>query len=576
MPDRPAIVIVDDEPRALTAMLDALTRRFGADYRVAPHLSPGEALESLETMRKAGEEVALIIADQWMKGQNGSEFLARARLLAPAAKRALLVAWGDRSASATILRGCALGELDNYLYKPWAPAEVHLYPLVSEFLSEWTQVHRPAMELVRVIGDELSPRSNEIRELLGRNGVPHGFYPSGGRDAVRLLEEHGIEPIRLPIVILLDGSALHAPTNAEIADAIGGAPSELSCDLAVVGAGPAGLAAAVYAGSEGLRTIVIERYVIGGQAGASSLIRNYLGFPRGISGAELTQRAYQQAWLFGAKYVFAREVVGLRADGSARILTLADGRAVTARAVVLASGARYRHLEASGIGRFEGLSVFYTTFGDPRIVQDLDVAVAGGGNSAGQAVVHLARYARRVTLVVRGRSLEAGMSDYLVRQIRESKNVEVRLRSEIVAVAGGDRLERMTVRDTATGVEEQVPARVLFVLIGALPHTDWLAGVVQRDPAGFVATGADVGRDSWTEERPPLRLETSMPGVFAAGDVRLGALKRVAAAVGEGAVVVQNVHEYLDTLAGDHGDRPRSAGFADAPRASGPMQADFR
>jgi thioredoxin reductase (NADPH) len=548
MGDRPAIVILDDEPAALAAMLDALTRRFGADYRVVPHLSARGALDDLARMRKEGEEVALVVADQWMPEMNGNEFLGRAHEAAPGAKRALLVAWGDRTASRTILQACAFGELDNYLYKPWAPAEVHLYPLVSEFLAEWTRLHRPGMEVVRIVGEELSPRSNEIRELLGRNGVPHGFYAAGSPEAVRLLEEHGIEAPTLPIVILLDGSALFDPTNAEIADAIGGNPRELSCDLAIVGAGPAGLAAAVYAGSEGLRTLVVERYVIGGQAGASSLIRNYLGFPRGIGGAELTQRAYQQAWLFGAKYVFAREVVRLRADGQARVLSLSDGREITARAVVIATGARYLRLAVPAVARFEGRSVFYTTFGEMRVVRDLDVAVVGGGNSAGQAVLHLARFARRVTLVVRAGSLEAGMSDYLIRQIQRTPNVEVRLRSEVVDAEGGHRLEKISIRDGVTGAAETVPARILFVLIGARPHTDWLAGAVQRDPRGYVATGSNVDLDGWPVVRRPLRYETSMPGVFAAGDVRLGSVQRVAAAVGEGSVVVQHVHQYLDLL----------------------------
>jgi len=545
MPDRPAIVVVDDEPAALAAMLDALARRFGADYRVVPHLSAREALDGIGRMRADGEEVALVVADQWMPEMNGNELLGRVRATCPHAKRALLVAWGDRSASHTILQACALGELDNYLYKPWSPAEVHLYPLVSEFLAEWTRLHRPAMELVRVVGEEGAPRSNEIRELLGRNGVPHGFYPAGSREAQRLLAEHGIEAPVLPVVVLLDGSALLAPTNAEIADAIGGGPRELTCDVAVVGAGPAGLAAAVYAGSEGLRTLVVERYVIGGQAGASSLIRNYLGFPRGIGGAELTQRAYQQAWLFGAKFVFAREVTELRAEGATRVLRLSDGRAIAARAVVIATGARYRRLEVPSVARFEGRSVFYTTFGEIRLVRDLDVAVVGGGNSAGQAVVHLAQFARRVTLVVRGDDLGAGMSDYLVQQIRHARNVDVRLRSEVVDGEGGYLLERIAIRGPGGSVEA-IPARLLFVLIGATPHTDWLAGAVRRDARGFVVTGTDLDPAAWPLSRPPLRMETSLPGVFAAGDVRLGSVQRVAAAVGDGSVVVQNVHAHLE------------------------------
>jgi thioredoxin reductase (NADPH) len=546
MADRPVIVIVDDEPTALAAMLDALNRRFGADYRVVPYLSAQQGLDGIAKMQKEGDEIALVVADQWMPEMQGNEFLGRARVLAPNAKRALLVGWGDRTASRTILQACALGELDNYLYKPWAPAEVHLYPLVSEFLAEWTRVHRPAMELVRVVGDEHSPRANEIQEFLGRNGVPHGFYASGSRSATRVLEEHGIEARPVPIVILLDGSALFDPTNAQIADAIGGGPHDLRCDVAIVGAGPAGLAAAVYAGSEGLRTLVVERYVVGGQAGASSLIRNYLGFPRGIGGAELAQRAYQQAWLFGARYVFAREVVRVRAEGEKRIVSLSDQREIVARAVVIATGARYRRLEVPAIEPFEGRSVFYTTFGDPRVLHDLDIAVVGGGNSAGQAVVHLSRFARRVTLVVRSESLEAGMSDYLVQQIRHTPNVEVRLRSEIVDGGGGHRIEKVSIQDRATGSVDVVPVRMVFVLIGALPHTGWLEGVVQRDARGFVATGEDVSPESWHLSRRPLRFETSMPGVFAAGDVRLGSLQRVASAVGEGALVVQQVHAFLE------------------------------
>ena len=545
MAERPVIAIVDDEPTALASMLDALNRRFGADYRVLPFLSATQALDGVARLRKDGEEIALIVADQWMPEMQGNEFLGKTRVLAPNAKRALLVGWGDRTASRTILQACAFGELDNYLYKPWAPAEVHLYPLVSEFLAEWTRLHRPAMELIRVVAEEDSPRANEIREFLGRNGVPHGFYAAGSRPAARILEEHGIESRALPIVILLDGTALYEPTNAQMADAIGGGPSELRCDVAIVGAGPAGLATAVYAGSEGLKAFVVERYVVGGQAGASSLIRNYLGFPRGIGGAELTQRAYQQAWLFGARYVFAREVVGLRADGEQRILHLSDGRDITARAVVIATGARYRRLESPGIGSFEGRSVFYTTFGETRVMQDLDIAVVGGGNSAGQAVVHLSRFARRVTLVVRAANLEEGMSSYLIQQIRHAPNIEVRLRSEVVDAAGGHRIEQVSIRNAATGEVDVVPVRLVFVLIGALPHTGWLDGTVQRDGRGFVATGADVDRERWHLSRSPLRFETSMPGVFAAGDVRLGALPRVAAAVGEGAAVVQQLHQYL-------------------------------
>ena len=539
-------MVVDDEQASLVAMLDALTRRFGGDYRVVPHLSAATALDAVSKIKEDGEEIALVIADQWMPEMTGNEFLGRVHSIEPMAKRALLVAWGDHAASPTILQGCALGELDNYLYKPWTPAEVHLYPLVSEFLSEWTQIHRPGMELIHIVGDDLSARSNEVRELLNRNGVPYGFHHTTSPMAKRLSQELGAELTALPAVFLLDGSVLADPTNAEIMDAIGESPRELSCDVAVVGGGPAGLAAAVYAGSEGLRTLVIERHVIGGQAGASSLIRNYLGFPRGISGAELTQRAYQQAWLFGAKFVFAREVTRLRSDGVKKVLTLSDGREITAMAVIVATGAKYRRLEVPDIDRFVGRSVFYTTFGETRLVRDLDVAVTGGGNSAAQAVIHLATYARRVTLVVRANSLESGMSDYLLQQIRHAPNIEVRLGAEVVAAEGDERMERLAIRDRTSNAVETIPAKLLFVLIGAMPHTDWLAGVVQRDAEGFIATGHDVALGAWPVDRKPMSFETSVPGIFAAGDVRLGSMKRVASAVGEGAGVVQQVHQYME------------------------------
>lgn len=545
MADRPVILVVDDEPASLAVLLEALTRRFGNDYRVAPYLSPRAALEAVAQMRSSGEELALAIADQWMPEMDGREFLARVGRMERSARRGLLVAWGDKAASPAILHGCALGDIDNYLYKPWSPAEVHLYPLVSEFLAEWTQAYRPRMELVRVVGEELSPRSQELRELLGRNGIPYGFYQLGSPPADRLVKEMGLDASRLPVVVLVDGTALVDPSNAAIMDAVGEPHEDLSCDLAVVGAGPAGLAAAVYGASEGLRTLVVERDVVGGQAGSSALIRNYLGFPRGISGADLTQRAYQQAWLFGAKYVFAREVVRLSERGAERLLTLSDGREIEARAVIIATGARYRRLEVESVERFVGAGVYYTGFADARMVQDRDVAVAGGGNSAGQAVLHLARHARRVTLVVRAGSLEQGMSDYLVQQIRRTPNVDVRLRAEVVDADGGVRLERISVREGGRDTPAEIPAQILFVAIGALPHTAWLSGTLQRDDRGYVLTGPAVDARAWPLPRPPMRLETSMPGVFAAGDVRHASVKRVASAVGEGSIAVQLVHEHL-------------------------------
>jgi thioredoxin reductase (NADPH) len=548
--ERPTILIVDDEPTALASMLDALTRRFGGDYRVEPHLSARSALDAVSRLKADGEEIALVIADQWMPEMTGNEFLGQVRIIEPTAKRALLVSWGDREASPVILQACALGQLDNYLYKPWAPAEVHLYPYVSEFLAEWTRLHRPGMELIHIVGDEFSTRAIEIRELLDRNGIPYGYHPTGTPLARQLIDKHDARQKELPLVFLLDGSILVNPSDAEIMDGVGESPDELHCDVAVVGGGPSGLAAAVYAGSEGLGTLVIERHVIGGQAGASSLIRNYLGFPRGISGAELTQRAYQQAWLFGAKFVFSREVTGLRLDAESKILSLSDGREIGASSVIVATGAKYRRLEVPELERFVGNSIFYTTFGETRLVRNLDVAVVGGGNSAAQAVVHLARFARNVTLIVRGRSLARTMSDYLVQQVRSTPNVQVRLDAEVVGGDGGERIETLKIRDRVHNAVETIPARFLFVLIGALPHTDWLQGMVERDAKGFIPTGHRVDPTLWPLQRQPMNFETSVPGIFAVGDVRLDSMKRVASAVGEGAGAIQNVHQYLEQVKG--------------------------
>jgi thioredoxin reductase (NADPH) len=550
---RPVITVVDDEPQGLAALLDVLARRFGGDYRIVSHLSAHAALDDLERIRADGEQVALVIADQWMPEMSGIELLGRAHEIHAEAQRALLVEWGDKSAAPTIIEGCAFGQIENYLHKPWSPPEVHLYPKVSEFLAAWTRAHGPHMELVRLIGDYPSSRVHEIRHFLERSGIPHGFYVDESEQGERLLQQAGLDGSRLPALILLDGHVLVAPSNTEISDALGASNlEERTADLAIVGAGPAGLAAAVYAASEGLSTIVVEREAIGGQAGTSSLIRNYLGFPAGISGGELAQRAYEQAWLFGAKFVFARAVSHLRASGLRRILTLSDGTKITVRAVVVASGAAYRRLDIPQLEQFKGMGVFYTalsfdTPGDAQLMKDKTVVVVGAGNSAGQAVVHLSKNARRVILLVRGDSLETSMSDYLVRDINQRSNVEIRLRTEVVDGNGDTALERIVLLDHARGTRETVLADALFVLIGAQPHTEWLGGTLQRDRKGFIITGGELDRADvgLSLERGPLPLETSMPGVFAVGDARQGSVKRVASAVGEGAIVVRNIHQYL-------------------------------
>jgi thioredoxin reductase (NADPH) len=537
--NKPIILVVDDDPSSLSELSEALSRRFGADYLVVPHASASAALDDVARRKRAGEAIALVITDQWMPEMTGRELLRRVREHDAAAKRILLTAWGDRAASPSILEGCAWGDLENYLVKPWHPPEVHLYPVVSEFLAEWTRAFGPRLELVRVVREKPSRRAHEIEELLQRYGVPYGVYDAGSDEGRRLLDEAGVDASRLPVLLMLDRVALIAPSNVEISDALGESDlSERVCDLAIVGGGPAGLAAAVYAASEGLQTAVIEREAIGGQAGTSSLIRNYLGFPRGISGAELALRAYNQAWLFGAKYVLAREVTALRKDGARRVLTLSDGHVISARAVLIATGAAYRRLGIQSLERFDGAGVFYTAGGDMRIMEGHETFVVGGGNSAGQAAVHLAKFARRVTLLVRGAALDT-MSEYLVRDIQRARNIDVRFRTEVLAGEGDGVLQRVVLRDRGKGTDERVAAESLFVLIGAVPHTEWLAGVIDRDEAGFVLTGDEVAGARCG------RFETSMPGVFAVGDVRSSSVKRVASAVGEGAMAVSYVHEYL-------------------------------
>jgi len=548
----PLIMIVDDRPHGLFALRDAIERRYGADYRTIAHVSAQAALDDLARARNDGEDVALVIADQWMPELPGRELLRRVQELHPDAQRALLVGWGDTRASETILQACALKELDNFILKPWTPEEVHLYPVIGEFLAEWTRAHRPRLELVRVISEMPSRRGSELRELLERNGIPFGVYAADSEGGRRLMEEVHIDRARLPAIVTFDGRVLYDPTNAELADAYGASgPEDTACDVAIVGAGPGGLAAAVYAASEGLRTIVIERVAVGGQASESTLIRNFLGFPRGITGADFAQRAYQQAWLFGAKYVLARHVVALRADGDRRRLLLDDGRELTARAVIIATGATYRRLDTPSIDRFEGRGVLYYAGADvARALSGKDVVVYGGGNSAGQAVVHLAKRARRVIHVVRGPALAASMSAYLIEEIARLPNVELRLNTEIFDADGEQALERVSMRNRPSGGVDTVDATALFVMIGAVPHTEWLRGVVDCDASGFIMTGADVDARSRERfgEREPMLLETSMPGVFAAGDVRHGSTKRIASAAGEAAVAIRAVHEYFERV----------------------------
>jgi thioredoxin reductase (NADPH) len=550
----PVLVVVDADRMARMETEAALVRRFEPDYRVVSADSPTTGLAALEQLSSNGEDVALIAADLRLPGMDGVAFLERAREQHRDASRVLLLAM-DRyhtripfTELATLQRAIALGRIDFWVVKGWVTPEEWLYPQVQEALSAWTTIHRPHHVVYRIVGEQWAPRSHDLREALSRNGVPFAFYPVDSPQGQQLVRDFSVDPVRLPALIRHDGSVLHDPSFADIAGAHGiqVRPAADAYDLAILGAGPAGLAAAVYGASEGLHTVVIEQLAIGGQAGTSSLIRNYLGFARGISGGELAHRAWQQAVLFGAQFVFTHQAIGFTAGAHHHVVTLDDGSQAVSRAVIISTGVTYRRLGIPGLDRLVGTGVFYGAAGvEAPAMTGQEVYVIGGANSAGQAALHLARFAGRVTLLVRGQSLAAGMSDYLVRQLEETPNLDVRLSTCVVDGRGKSHLEALTLEDLRTGRQEDVPATAVFVLIGAEPHTDWLRDVVELDERGFVLTGRDIPRSAWAGPRAPLPFETSVAGVFAAGDVRYGSVKRVAGAVGEGSVTVGSVHRYL-------------------------------
>jgi thioredoxin reductase (NADPH) len=544
---KPVIVVVDDEDDSLAALAHELESRYGAHYLVVACPSPGQALARLAGLRAEGASVPLVLADQWMPGQTGAELLAQVRDLYPTARRGLLISRGDQSATAAMDDAAALGQIEFHLSKPaWAPDE-QFHRAITESLDEWWRQLDGRFEAVTVIGQDPSARVHEIRDLLSRNNVPFGFLPSDSEEGRAALEQLGLAGTAGPVVALYTGAVLVDPANAEVARALGNPiqPAGLTYDVVIVGAGPAGLAAAVYGASEGLRTTLLEREAFGGQAGTSSRIRNYLGFPRGISGAELAGRATEQARMFGADFVYGNPATSLAEDGDLRVVGLEDGSQVRSRAVVIATGVAYRRLAAPSLDPFVGAGVFYgagTT--EAQAVTGKSVFVVGGGNSAGQAALHLSKYARRVTIVVRSESLAASMSDYLIREIGNAPNIGIRFGAECTGGGGTGRLEHLELRDKGSGETSREAADGLFVLIGAEPPTSWLPGQVGRDEWGFILTGPDTGT-RWPLRRPPFLLETSMPGVFAAGDVRRGTVKRVASAVGEGSIAIRLIHEYL-------------------------------
>ena len=548
----PVLFLVAEDRAVLDALAADLSRRFGADHEIVAERTPAAALAALRQRGTRSQAVAVLLAAQRMAGMSGVEFLMAAHSLHPAAKRVLLVDRGDYSAAHPAVRAMTVGQIDYHLFTPWQPAERWLYPPLSDFLAAWSKTREPSFAAIRIVGRQWELRSHQLRDMLTRIALPYRFYPHDSRAGRQLLREFGQDGSHLPVMIFRTGRVLIDPSHADLAALLGAAvrPVATSYDVAIVGAGPAGLAAAVSAASEGLATLVVEPEVFGGQAGTSSLIRNYPGFPHGIGGDDLAFRAFEQAWLFGTSFVFAQAATELAADGPRRLLSLSGGRQVAARAVILSPGVTWRRLDVPSLEALAGAGVFYGAAGSEADAMDgCEVFVTGAGNSAGQAAIHLATRAASVTMLVRGGALAATMSDYLIQKILATPNISVRLHTEAVDGQGNGRLEQLSLRDSRSGTTQTVPAAALFVLIGANPRTQWLQRTIECDQQGYVLTGRDLGAaerpTKWPLARPPLFLETSLPGVFAAGDVRHRSVKRVASAVGEGAIAIQFVHEYL-------------------------------
>jgi thioredoxin reductase (NADPH) len=552
MPEgRPVLLTVDDDASVSRAVARDLRRRYGEHYRVVRAEDSLQALDALREVKLRGDPVAAILADYRMPGLNGIEFLEQAMDLFPRARRALLTAYADTEAAIAAIN---VVDVDHYLLKPWDPPEEKLYPVVDAMLDAWRELGDAAVLDVQVVGHPWSARSHEVRDFLARNSVPYRWWTVEDAEGQRLLEAAGADGSSIPLVVTPDGKVMSSPETHELAEAIGmtTTPSGDFYDLVIVGGGPAGLGAAVYGASEGLRTVLVEREATGGQAGQSSRIENYLGFPDGVSGGQLTERARRQASKFGAELLTTRVVDRLEVRGSARVVHFDDGGEIAAHAVVLATGVSYRRMTAPGVDELVGAGVYYGSAAtEAQACADQDVYIVGGANSAGQAAVFFSRLARSVTLLVRGRGLESSMSQYLIEQIRSIENIGVRICTTVSAAEGDGRLERLVLADAVEGTTATVPASHLFVFIGAAPLTDWLDGTLQRDVGGFLLTGPDLLREGrrppgWPLDRDPYLLESSVPGVFAAGDVRSESVKRVASAVGEGAMAVTLVHRYLE------------------------------
>ncbi len=546
---KPVLLAIDDDISVLEAVVQDLRRHYGQEYRIIRAASGGAALDICRQLQERKDTVALMLSDQRMPGMTGVDFLQQALKIYPNAKRVLLTAYADTEAA---IRAINSAKIHYYLNKPWDPPEEKLYPILDDLLESWKQGYKPPFEGIRVVGVRWSAADHAVRDFLSRNRIPYQWMnPEAGPEALELLKEKGIDDTKLPVILFGDGTALVQPSSTEIAAKVGlrtQAQQEFY-DVAVIGAGPAGLAAGVYGASEGLRTLVVEASAPGGQAGSSSKIENYLGFPEGLSGEELAKRAFLQANRLGAEFLTQR-VANIRSENQYRILTMEDGREVTCHVCLIATGVDYCKLDVPGADRLSGAGVYYgAALTEAMSCREEDVYIVGGANSAGQAAMHFSRYADKVHMLVRGKSLESSMSKYLIDQIEETSNITVETCTEVIGMSGDTHLECLQLR-TPQG-EEARPAGSLFIFIGAAPKTDWMPAELCRDSKGFILAGPDLkakSPKSWTLDRDPYLLETSVPGVFVAGDVRFNSVKRCASAVGEGSIAIQFVHQYLATL----------------------------
>lgn len=554
---KPTILTVDDDEEVLRAVERDLRRKYAADYRILRADSGAAALEIIRELTLRNDAVALFLVDQRMPGMSGVEFLEQAIRLYPEAKRVLLTAYADTEAAIAAINSAGV---NHYLLKPWDPPEENLYPVLDDLLDDWRADYRPPFEGVRVLGNRWSPASHLIKDLLARNHIPYRWLDVETADTDPEVKQlvaslTADETSKLPLLIYPDGERMAQPEPVQIAEKVGlkTRAAEEFYDLAIVGGGPAGLAAAVYGASEGLRTIMIEREAPGGQAGMSSKIENYLGFPAGLSGGDLTRRAVAQARRFGVE-ILAAEAKKICVEGAYRSLELTNGSRIDCHSLLLATGVQWRKLDAPGVDRLTGAGIYYgAAMTEAMSCRDEDVYIVGGANSAGQSAMYFSRYARRVVMLVRGASLAASMSQYLIDQIKQTENIRVEYNSSVTEAHGEEHLEAISVHCTESNETNRYPANSLFILIGATPHTDWLEGVVERDEHGFILSGADLVRDGkpprgWALDRPPGLLETSVPGIFAVGDVRRGSVKRVASGVGEGSVAISFVHQYLSKV----------------------------